>query len=258
MSSALGLIGLTPEEEATLVQLRETEGLTGIHMHEQARSAATESQGASVAEGVASPPPRAPPSPPPRACLALPDALGCAVSRQPPRMRRSSAFVSFPSVPDAPPKEWWGQGEAGDATWRGEGAPAGCEEGDELDECELPAEFGFTIGSVAHPPSPARTKPASFPPPPPFVGRERSDDEGDDLIELPMEFFPCAPSSTEPSTNLAARALQALPTNQTSGAARREAPVKARDDPGKISDPLSTPFHDVFQGLSDAFYRAID
>ena len=29
----LGLIGLTREEEATLVALRETEGLTGIHMH---------------------------------------------------------------------------------------------------------------------------------------------------------------------------------------------------------------------------------
>ena len=40
MSSALGLIGLTPEEEATLVQLRETEGLQGIHMHEHASFAA--------------------------------------------------------------------------------------------------------------------------------------------------------------------------------------------------------------------------
>ena len=40
MSSALGLIGLTPEEEATLVQLRETEGLQGLHMHEHGRSAA--------------------------------------------------------------------------------------------------------------------------------------------------------------------------------------------------------------------------
>ena len=38
MSAALGLIGLTPEEEATLVQLRETEGLKGLHMHEHARS----------------------------------------------------------------------------------------------------------------------------------------------------------------------------------------------------------------------------
>ena len=40
MSAALGLIGLTPEEEATLVQLRETEGLKGIYMHEHARSPA--------------------------------------------------------------------------------------------------------------------------------------------------------------------------------------------------------------------------
>ena len=40
MSAALGLIGLTPEEEATLVQLRETEGLKGLYMHEHARSPA--------------------------------------------------------------------------------------------------------------------------------------------------------------------------------------------------------------------------
>ena len=34
MSGGSGLIGLTPEEEALLVQLREAEGLTGIHFHE--------------------------------------------------------------------------------------------------------------------------------------------------------------------------------------------------------------------------------
>ena len=105
-----------------LVQLRET-------------AAAPESHGASKAESFTSPGVwRAPPPPPPRACLALPDTiLGCAVSRHPPRMRRSSTFASFPSVPDAPSQE------AGDTSRGEEGGPTlGAAEGtsryDEGDE----------------------------------------------------------------------------------------------------------------------------
>ena len=86
-----------------------------------------------------------------------------------------------------------------------------------------------------------------------------------------MEFFACAaaagagagrlgaPSSAAPPTSRAARALQALPMNQVmnqvqaSGAAKRGVPTK-----GNLSEPLSTPFQDAFQELSDAFHRAID
>jgi hypothetical protein len=230
------------------------------------------------------------------------------VSRHPPRMRRSSVFASFPSVPDAPPQEGRPQGEAGDTSRREGGEPTlsatggttRCEEadggdgGDELDESELPAEFGIGVGgSGARPPSPAPSgKLAGFPAPPPFAGRGRADneacDEGDDLSELPVEFFACAPSSAAPPTpptempmeffacavaagagagrlgtsssaapptSRATRALQALPMNQVqaSGAVKRGAPTK-----GNLSEPLSTPFQDAFQELSDAFHRAID
>ena len=82
-----------------------------------------------------------------------------------------------------------------------------------------------------------------------------------------MEFFACAaaagagagrlgaPSSAAPPTSRAARALQALPMNQVpaSGAAKRGVPTE-----GSLSEPLSTPFQDAFQELSDAFHRAID
>ena len=76
-----------------------------------------------------------------------------------------------------------------------------------------------------------------------------------------MEFFACAAaagagagrlgasSSAAPPTSRAARALQALPMNQV----KSEAPTK-----GNLSEPLSTPFQDAFQELSDAFHRALD
>ena len=203
------------------------------------------------------------------------------------------SFASFPSLPDAPSQE------AGDTSRGEEGGPAlgategtsryeeggGGDEGDELDASELPAEFGIGAGgSGARPPSPAPNgKLAGFPAPPPFAGRGRTDDEacdeGDDLsempveffsssaapptppMEMPMEFFACAAaagagagrlgasSSAAPRTSRAARALQALPMNQV----KSEAPTK-----GNLSEPLSTPFQDAFQELSDAFHRALD